>query len=78
MSTPTKMIAMTWLAEQQRQTAINLAPGDGGKGRASGIQNGAHCPLAVLFAQRCGDAHKVVTATHKQGRDCPCPAQKIV
>lgn len=31
------------LAEQQRQTAINLAPGDGSKSRAGGIQK--RCPL---------------------------------
>ena len=66
------------LAEQQRQTTIDLAFSDGRIGRAGSVQNGTHCPIAVLFAQGGGDTDKIITAAHKQGRDCPCTRQEVV
>lgn len=52
-------------AKQQRQATVDITFIGGGKGRAGGIKNGPHCPLAILFTQGGGDANKVVTAANK-------------
>ncbi len=65
-------------AKQQRQAAVDFTFVDGGKGRAGIIQNGTHCPIAILFAQGSGYANKVVTAAYKQRRNGSCTVQELV
>ena len=65
-------------AKQQRQSAVDFPSVDGGKGRAGGIQHGAHRPLAILFTQGGGYANKVITAAYKQRRNGSRTVQELV